>query len=188
MFPMNDYDIDGFRTMTWRCDRDGCGIVAEGLRVLHYGDSVVLVVTGVGGCVPADLVFGVYADDGSNIAEVSNTGFDFVPGRADAIYAYINFQTGNAETLAGTLAHGDAADVRVYLYETGGRTWIDSGLEFYPNPAVAGGTSNPQNAYVTKTALSQLAQAVLAMPDGNAYLREQRFLALVNGLAALAAP
>ena len=182
---MNDYDTDGFKTLVLRCERGVCGAVPENLLVLHYGDSLNVVVTGVRGCVPADLVFNVVSEDGSQLAEVGAGGWEFVPGRTDAVYAAVTLATGNAETLAQTLALGASADVQVYLFETGGRTWVDVSMPFFPNPAVAGGSAGAQALYVTRASIAALARTFLASPASSAYEREQRIIAFMNSLSAL---
>ena len=182
-----DYDIDGFKTLTLRACRGSRAAVCEGLRDLHFGDSLTVVVTGVAGCVPAALVFGVYGPDSELLSAVGAGGWAFVPGSTDAVYASVSVDADPAAVnLANTLAPGVPVEVRLYLYETGGRTWIDSAIDFYPNPAVAGGTAGAANSFVTRAQLAALADSVLAMPALTAYQKEQRFLTLLNGLAALA--
>ena len=182
---MNDYDTDGFRTMTLRADRSSRSAVCEGLSNLHYGDSLVLVVTGVNGCDPDNLIFGIYGSESQRLDEVSDTGWQFLPGRVDAVYAEVSLLTANAEALSGTLSPGEPAEVRVYLSETGSKTWIDSSADFYPNPTLSGGSAGTANDFVLRSSLRALANAVAAMPSLNAYQREQKLDALLARLAAL---
>lgn len=182
---MNDYDPDGFKTLVLRCERGSCGAVPENLLVLHYGDSLNVVVTGVRGCDPDDLVFNVVSADGAQLAEVGAAGWEFVPGRTDAVYATVSLAGGAAEALAQTLDPGQPDDVHIYLFETGGRTWIDTSMPFYPNPAVTGGSAGTQALYVTRASVAALARTFLAAPSDTAYAREQRIVAFMNSLSAL---
>ena len=180
----NTYDTDGFRTLTLRADKASRTAFCEGLQNLHYGDAITLVVSGVQGCTPASLVFGIYDPDSTCIS-IATTAFAFVPGCVDKVYAQISLLTVEAAAATAALAPGVPVEVRVYLYETGGKTWLDTSASLYPNPAVSGGDGTACIAYVTAGDLAALATSVAAMPSLNAAQREARFNALLVGLQAL---
>lgn len=182
---MNDYDPDGFRTLTLRADKASRSAVCEGLSTLHYGDSIVAVVTGVGGCDPDDLVFGIYGPASQRLDEVGNSGWAFLPGRTDAVYAEISLYTANCETLCAALAPGEPTEARLYLCESSGKTWLDTSVSLYPNPTLSGGSAGTANQFVLRSSVRALANAVAAMPSLNAFQREQKLDALLAGLAAL---
>lgn len=182
----NAYDIDGFRTLTLRACKPTAAAFQEGLQDLHYGDAVTLVVTGVTGCVPSELLFGVYDKDSA----VLNTAavWAFVPGTKDRVYANFSLATAAALAAVAGVALGKSVEIRIYLCENGGRTLLDVPIDFYPNPASPGGESEAVLGFVTKAQLAQLAQDTLDMDAFNAAQREARFIHLLQGLVALTTP
>lgn len=181
----NAYDTDGFKTLVLRTDKGTRTAFCEGLQSLHYGDAITVVVSGVQGCVPANLVFGIYDAESNSLADVP-AAFAFVPGCVDKVYANISLHTTEAATAVTGKAPGEATEVRLYLYETGGKTWLDTSANLYPNPAVAGGGGTPSSCYVTCAELAAAVAPILTMPTLNAVQREARFNALLAALSNLA--
>lgn len=171
--------------MTLRANRSDASVVAEGLSVLHLGDSLSLVVTNVLGCTPANLLFGIYAADGTAL-HVGSPTWAFVPGSIDRVYASVSLASSAAETLAATLAAGESVDVFMNLAESGGRTWVDAAFPFRNAPAVNDTQGQASSAFVAKATLAAIADEVTAMPTLTAAQREARFALLLTRLAALA--
>lgn len=184
----NSYDTDGFKTVVLRVDKATRDAVPEGIKVLHYGDSVTFVITEMMGCDPSDLVFGAFDADSVQVASLSGS-FAFVPGTNDKVYANVSFATAEALAAVSDLPLGDPATLRLYLYESGGKTWLDTSMDIFPEPVVAYSMPNPPpvagNAYVTQADLAAALAPVLAMPTLTAAQRESRMDALLQILTNL---
>jgi len=184
----NAYDTDGFKTVVMRVDKSSRSAEPEGLSSFHYGDSITLVVTEMLGCDPAHLTFGAFDVDSNQLATVSGS-FAFVPGTSDKVYASVSFATAEALAAVSDCALGEPAPVRFYLFESGGKTWMDTSVDLYPEPLVAYTLPSPPpaagNAYVTQADLAAAIAPVLAMPTLTAAQREARVDALLQILTTL---
>lgn len=181
---MEAYEPDGFKTLTLRVDKQTRTAVPEGLLSLFLYDSLTVVVTGVHGVDPDDVVFGVFSASGDILS--ADDGWAFVPGRKDAIYSAVTLSTANAETLAATLTPDEPATVWLSMAETGGKTLMSTSMPFYRSLIVTGGGSAGEiSSYVTSAAIAALASNVAAMPSNTDYDRKRKFDALVAGLQAL---
>ena len=179
----SDYSSDGFRTLTLRYARGAKSAVAEGLRDIHYGDSVSVVLRGCQGLDPDTAVVGCYSPNGVPIAAVTQS-LRRVPD-ADIFYVILSFRTDACAAAVAQTPVGDAVEARLFVADAV-RTWADHAFQLYANPAIAdGGGDVPVSGFVSVASLRALAAAVAELPADTPARREARFAALLAGLLNL---
>lgn len=186
---MNDYDNDGFSTLTLRVGADSLSAMAEGPVNLHHGDAVTVVL-----CFPAgvsdveDILFSAFSTTRQPLCEIvgDDAVFALVPGYTDRAYANFTFLTVDSESVTDALEPGEYEDIRLYASVDGGRTFLDLAARLYPNPQLDTGAvpAEARDAYVLKAPLKAAVAAVKLMPTNDAAAREARFIALLNALTA----
>ena len=181
----NDYDPNGFNTLTLRVDSATKTATVEGPARLHYMDALTVVVSGLVTGAPASLLFAVVDSERNALATaVSGSAWAAVPNAPGKVYAKYSLDTAAAQDLSASLALGTPAEVRMYLRDPAGRTLLDQPVEFYPCPfPVDGGFDpSPSSALVLKADIAEAVAAVQAMPSFNVAHLEARLNMLLTKL------
>lgn len=175
---------DDFKTITFRVDLESRTASLEGPRVLHYGDSLKLVFTGLYGCRKDSLTAG-FISPSEEAYSTGGLSFSWVPGSKDAVYTDVSLDaSGLASALDGVLP-GSSVPARFYLSESGAVTWVDMPFSIMPSPLLNIAPAEPEGTFVPRSALIGLAGAVAAMPTLTPAQREARFQYLLTGLSGL---
>jgi hypothetical protein len=183
--------MDDFKTVTFRLDRGSRTAASDYADLLHYGDSLKVVVTGVAGIDLDHAVLGIFErvagasaflNDGGNAAG----DFEWMAGSSDAVYATVALTSARLKVLTEAAIPGTPVTVRIYLTD-GAVTWLDQAMEILPSPVFSGTapTSTTGSVFVTTAALHDAAVAVAAMPSATPAEREaklNRLLSLLGGL------
>ena len=181
----NDYDTNGFNTITLRVDPATQVAAVEGPARLHYADSVTFVISGLKVADPSALLFAVVDGDRNSLATlVAGSAWAAVPNAPGKFYAKYAIDTAAAQDLSASLALGESATVRLYLRDPSGRTVLDHPVEFYacPFPVDGGFDPSPSSALVLKAKVAEAVAAVQAMPSFTLAHLEARFNTLLAKL------
>ena len=176
--------IDDFKTLTLRLDVSTRTASAEGPSVLHYGDSLKVVVSGIYGASKDALTLGFLSPTGA-FYSTGGTSFSWVPGCLDAAYVTVSLDSAPLATAMASVEPGTPVPCRIFLVESGAVTWLDMAAEILPSPLLTVNPVDPQDPFVPRSALIGLAASVSSMPTLTAAQREARMQALLSGLAAL---
>ena len=179
------YDPDGFKTVTFRVDRGSRSAGADQSDVLHYGDALKLVFTGVRGISVASATVGLFSQVAGTSANLASFGsLAFVSGTLDSVYATATLSSVALKALVDAAVPGTPVTLRLYLRDAV-KTYADLDVDVYPCPLVSASPAVPADTYVTAGQLNAIAAALAAMSTLTAAEREARMNYLVTQLGAL---
>jgi hypothetical protein len=174
---------DDFMTMFIRCDRATADAEIDGLRSLRPGTSVTFVLTNVSGVALSTLSLCLYSSTRAELQQI--TGFAYIPGRTDTVYANASVGSAALNALLATVALGTPTPVRMIAGD-GTSVFADVEIDAYPNPVFTTvAPPTPWNPFITDTDFTGIA-AIKALPTLTPADREARMVALLNLLDGLA--
>lgn len=184
---------DGFVSLTLRASRGSSSASSDFSECLHFGDAVVLTVTGVQG-IDADTAMMALTTPESPYTAVSALLYSvlpavkFVQGRKDAVYCTVSLLTDEAKALAALGTPGNPARARVYVADAS-RTWVDTSVALLPSPLLDGLVAPVAgDPYVPASKIAAIGTAMSQMATATPAQREARVNYLIAQFIALGIP
>ena len=177
--------VDDFKTVTFRVDRGSRAASADHSELLHYGDVLKLVFSGVKGIDIATVTVGLFAQTAGTSANLGSFGsFAFVTGSLDTVYVTATLSSVALKALVDAAVPGNPVTLRLYLRDSI-KTWLDQDVDVYPCPLASATPAVPTDCYVTAGQLNAIATTLATMSTLTAAEREARMNYLIAQLGAL---
>jgi hypothetical protein len=183
------------QTLTLRVDRRSRVARFDGVRDIHFGDNLIIIVDGVVGINPSDIQLWIWekvVNPSQSDALAQSQDFAAVPGYTSRAQTQISFNYVKMGEALAAAPVGTPATFRLILRD-GDMPFVDMDVDVYPNPEV--GTfpePNPEviatNPYVRRDHLRQWALDRLEEPLNNLDDVADMVTAILTKLSDVTAP